>query len=424
MTDGIAGSQRADSMRPFLIVWIGHAFSLLGSQLVQFALVWWLTRTTGSATVLALASLAALSPQILIGPLAGALVDRWHRRTIMLVADAGIAVATLVLAVLFWLDLATVWTIYALLLVRATGAAFHWPAMQASTTLMVPEKHLSRVGGMNQTLAGVAGIFIPPLGALAIEVLPMPGVLAIDVATAVPAIVSLLFIAIPQPPRTGLPETSGGQSSLWAEMRTGLRFLLGWKALLALSAIGIGVNMLGRAAGSLSPLLVMQHFGGDALALGWWQSAVGLGTLLGGIVLGVWGGFRRRVVTQMLALALDGLAILVVGLSPSQAFAFAVGAVFCIGFLEAIVLGLSGAIAQVLIPPAMQGRVFALLLSVSQGMAPLGLLLAGPIADAHGVRFWWVLTGIVITAMGGGALLVPAIVHIEDARAGGLAPAG
>jgi DHA3 family macrolide efflux protein-like MFS transporter len=159
-------------MRPFLIVWLGQACSLLGSQLVQFALVWWLTKTTGSATTLALASLAALLPQILIGPLAGALVDRWSRRTIMIVADTAIALATLVLAALFWLDVAAVWNIYVLLLIRATGAAFHWPAMQASTTLMVPEKHLARVAGLNQTLAGVAGIFIPPCGALAIEVLP------------------------------------------------------------------------------------------------------------------------------------------------------------------------------------------------------------------------------------------------------------
>ena len=185
------GAPEPRSMRPFFALWIGQAFSLLGSQLVQFALVWWLTKTTGSATMLAFASLAALLPQVLIGPFAGALVDRWSRKTVMLVADTAIALATLVLAVLFYLQIAAVWTIYALLIIRAIGAAFHWPAMQASTTLMVPEKNLSRVGGLNQTLFGMAAIFIPPLGALAIEVLPMQGVLAIDVLTAIPAVVTL-----------------------------------------------------------------------------------------------------------------------------------------------------------------------------------------------------------------------------------------
>jgi DHA3 family macrolide efflux protein-like MFS transporter len=382
--------------------------------LVQFALVWWLTRTTGSATVLALASLAALLPQILIGPVAGALVDRWSRRTIMIAADAAIAPATLVLAGLFWVNVVTVWHIYALLLIRSTGAAFHWPAMQASTTLMVPEKQLSRVAGLNQALAGAAGIAIPPLGALALELLPMQGVLAIDVATAIPAILTLLFIAIPQPARTHTPETAGRQSSVLADMREGLQFILGWKALMMLSVIGIVINMLGRAAGSLMPLLVAQHFHGGAAQFGWLQSAAGIGTLLGGVILGVWGGFRRRVVTQMLALILDGLAIIAIGLSPPEAFGLAVVVIGCSGLLEAITLGLSGAIAQAIIPAVMQGRVFALLLSVTQGLAPLGLLVAGPTADVLGVQVWWVLTGVVIAAMGAGALCVPAIVHIED----------
>ena len=414
MTNISSDGRESPSMRPFFIIWIGQAFSLLGSQLVQFAIVWWLTRMTGSATMLALATLAALLPQILIGPFAGALVDRWSRRTVMIVADTAIALATLGLAVLFWLNLAAVWSIYVLLLIRATGAAFHWPAMQASTPLMVPQKHLSRVAGLNQTLSGLAGILIPPLGALAIEVLPMQSVLAIDVITAIPAIVPLLFIAIPQPARMITPETAGRKPSLWADMREGLRFVLNWKALMLLAVIGVMINMLGRAAASLTPILVMQHFKGGALQLGWWQSAAGAGTVIGGLILGVWGGFRRRVVTQMLALVLDGLVIIGIGLSPKEAFGLAVVFIFFVGILEAIALGAGGAMFQVLVPPEVQGRVFSLLISASQGLAPLGLLVAGPTADALGVSFWYVLTGIMILVMGASALLVPAIVHIED----------
>jgi DHA3 family macrolide efflux protein-like MFS transporter len=393
-------------------MWTGQAFSLLGSQLVQFALVWWLTKTTGSATVLALASLAALLPQLLLGPLAGVLVDRWSRKAILIAADTGVALATLGLALFFWLNMAAVWTIYGLLLIRAVGAAFHWPAMQATTTLMVPEKHLSRIGGLNQTLLGLAGIFIPPLGALAVELLPMQGVLAIDVVTAIPAVGTLLFIAIPQPTQPAGP--AGTKSSLWVDMRAGLHFLLNWKALMALSAIGIAINMLGRAAGSLTPILIIRHFNGGAFELGWWQSAVGIGTMTGGVILGVWGGLRRRVVTQLLVLTLDGLAIVAIGLTPGGMFLFAVVIVFCAGILEAIVLGLSGAVFQTIIPPEMQGRMFSLLISISQGLAPLGLLVAGPAADAFGIQFWWLLTGAMIVTMGAGGLLVPSIVHIED----------
>jgi DHA3 family macrolide efflux protein-like MFS transporter len=395
---------------------VGQAFSLLGSQLVQFAIVWYLTKTTGSATMLALATLAALLPQIVIGPFAGVLVDRWSRRMVMLVADAAVALATLLLAALFWLNLATISTIYVLLVVRAVGAAFHWPAMQASTTLMVPQQHLARVGGLNQTLTGLTGIVIPPLGALAIEVLPLQGVLAIDVVTAIPAIVTLLFVAVPQPTRNDTPQAAPLKPSLWADMRAGLRFIIGWKGLLLFSLVGVVINLLGRAAASLSPLLITQVFKGGALELGWWQSAVGIGSVIGGVTLGVWGGSKRRVVTSLLALVLDGFAILVIALGPANVFALVVAAIFCVGFLETIVFGLNGAIGQSIIPPEMQGCVFALLMSAAQIMAPLGLLIAGPFADAFGVRTWWLLTGITIAAMAVLALCVPSIVHIEDRR--------
>lgn len=403
--------------RSFLIVWTGQAFSLLGSALVQFALVWWLTSTTGSATVLSLATLAALLPQILLGPFAGALVDRWNRRAVMIAADSLIAAATLFLAFLFWRGLAGVASIYALLVVRSIGSAFHWPAMQASTTLMVPREHLSRVGGLNQLLGGTAAIFIPPLGALAMMALPMQTILAIDVATAVPAIAPLLVIAIPQPVRKPAPEGPGGKPGVWADMREGMLFILGWKPLLILCGIGILIYMLGRAAGSLAPLMVLDHFRGGAPELGAWEAAAGIGTVIGGIILSLWGGFRRRIVTQMLALALDGLLLIAIALIPSAYFAAALPAIFAVGFLESIVLGLSGAIAQALIPPEMQGRVLSLISSITQGLAPLGLLLAGPVADTFGVEIWWSAGGIVIAAMGITTLCIPSVVHVEDTAA-------
>jgi DHA3 family macrolide efflux protein-like MFS transporter len=402
------------SMRPFFIIWIGQAFSLLGSQLVQFALVWWLTRTTGSATVLAYASLVALLPQVFIGPLAGALVDRHSRRMVLINADAFIALATLGLMLLFWLGIAQVWHIYAIMFIRSLGAAFHWPAMQASTTLMVPQKHLGRVAGMNQTIAGLAGILIPPLGALAIEKLPMQIILSIDVLTALLAICPLFFILIPHPIRkAGLSTTDTGRSLL-ADMREGLHFVMSWKGLWMFAAIGMVINLLGRAALTLLPILVTEHFGGGALEFGWMQSAVGIGAVIGGVTLGVWGGFKRRILTVLSALVLDGIVISVIALTPVGAFNIAVVAILMAGFLETIVFGMSGAVGQAIIPPEMQGRVFSLLSSLGQVMAPLGLAIAGPAADAIGVQYWWLLTGIIIIIMGAGAFLVPSILHLED----------
>ena len=202
----------------FFTVWTGQAFSLFGSALVQFALIWWLTQKSGSATVLAIATLVGMLPQIVLGPFAGALVDRWNRRIIMIVADAAIAISTLVLAYLFATDTVQIWHVYVVMAFRSLGGAFHFPAMSASTPLMVPEAHLTRVNGLNQTLQGINGLIAPPVGALLIGALPTQGILLIDVGTALLAILPLFFISIPQPVRH-IESHTDAKPSLWQDIR-------------------------------------------------------------------------------------------------------------------------------------------------------------------------------------------------------------
>ncbi len=146
----------------FFTIWLGQVASLIGSSVVQFGLIWWLTQSTGSATVLATASLIALIPGIFLAPFAGVLVDRWQRRTVMVAADGLVALAALWLAVTFWSGSIEIWHIYALMLLRSIGQSFHWPAMQASTSLMVPDEHLTRVAGLNQATKGALNIVGPP----------------------------------------------------------------------------------------------------------------------------------------------------------------------------------------------------------------------------------------------------------------------
>jgi DHA3 family macrolide efflux protein-like MFS transporter len=138
MSTQFTTNQNPNWKRPFFTIWSGQAVSLLGSQLVQFALVWYLTDTTGSATILATASMVAFLPNVILSPFIGALVDRWNRRAIMLVADSFIALVTVALAVIFATGSIQIWHIYVLMFLRAIGSAFHGPAMSESTSLMVP----------------------------------------------------------------------------------------------------------------------------------------------------------------------------------------------------------------------------------------------------------------------------------------------
>ncbi len=413
--DGV-GSEQPRSLAPFVIIWTGQALSLVGSSLVQFSLVWWLTEASGSATVLAMATMMEVLPRIFIGPFAGALVDRWNRRVVMLISDALIALALLVLAILYTMDAVQIWHIYIVMFLRATGGAFHWPAMQASTTLMVPAKHLTRVAGMNQTLQGIVNVVAPPLGALLYELLPMQGIIAIDVGTACLAIGPLLAVSIPQPRREVIGGEAESQHSVLADLREGLSFVWSWPGLVILLIVAAVSNLLGNPAFSLVPLLVSEHFGGDALELGWFQAAFGFGVIAGALTLSIWGGFRRRIITVAVASVLGGVGFIMIGLAPAQAILMAVGIAFFVGFFNPIVNGSLMAMLQVAIPPEMQGRVFTLILSITGLTTPLGLLMAGPTADALGVPAWFVISGIVIVIMSAGQLLFPAIRQIEQPR--------
>lgn len=398
----------------FFTVWTGQALSLVGSALVQFALVWWLTSRTGSATVLAGATLMAVLPQIFLAPFVGALIDRWKRRAIMILADAGIAVATGVLVWLFVSGRVQVWQIYALLFVRSLGGAFHGPAMAASTSLMVPERHLARVSGLNQTLQGLIMVFAPPLGALLLGLMSTASVLAIDIVTAVPAVGALLWIAVPDPPRReGQAAGDAGPSSYWSDLRQGFRYVARWPGLQGLLLLSMLLNFLLVPASSLMPLLVMKEMGGGAPQLAMVETAFGVGVIAGGALLGAWGGLRRRIHTTLVGVIGIGLGVILAGLTPAHAFFVLLIAFFWVGAAQVFANGPLMAVFQSAVQPDMQGRVFSLLAAGATAMMPLGLLLAGPVADLLGVRVWYLFGGGACALVACLAFFTPSILDVE-----------
>lgn len=397
----------------FFTIWSGQAFSLLGSQLVSFALIWYLTVTTESATVLAVGSLVGMLPSVILGPFIGPLVDRWDRRKTMIVADSIIAIATLVLSMLFAFTDVQLWHIFGLLFIRAVAGGFHGTSMAASTSLMVPVEHLARVQGVNQMLNGGLNIIAAPLGAILYETLEIQWILAIDVITAVVAILALFFFDIPQPERSQSDALTGKASSYLDDLVAGFRYVWSWKGLFILALMAASLNFLLAPTGALNPLLVKDHYNGTVLQLGTFNSLFGIGVVLGGLLLGVWGGFKRKIITSMMGILLLGAGILIQGILPSNMFTIALVAVGLVGFSLPIANGSIGAIMQSSVAPDMQGRVFALLSSLSGAMAPIGLAIAGPISDLVGIQTWFRVAGIFCIGMGIVGYLIPAVVNIE-----------
>lgn len=387
----------------FFTIWFGQSFSMLGSHLVGFAFVWYLTEQTGSATVLTLGTLMQVLPSVMIAPFAGALVDRWNRKLVMAVFDSITALFTLFVALMFVFDSAQIWHIMLVMFVRSACGQFQWAAMTASTTLMVPKRHLSRIAGANQTLQGFMNIIGPALGAFLIAALPMQGVLFIDVFTAVLAVIPLLFFSIPQPIRNGTKAApkSLGKTSVLQDLTEGWKYVTGWPALMGIILLAMLINFLINPAFSLLPLLVTEHFRKGAYELGFINSAFGIGTILGGLTLSAWGGFKNRIMTSLAALTISGGAIFLVGVAPSNGYFIALAGMALFGFLNPMINGPLFAVMQAKVEPEIQGRVFSFLHAGASFASPLGLIIAGPVSDATNNNQLWFLVGGILTLVAG-----------------------
>ena len=362
----------------------------MGSQLVGFALIWYLSEFTGSAKVLATAAMMEWLPRVFIGPLAGTFADRWNRRRVMLGADSFTALATGAIIYLGWIGALEIWHIYLLMMARSIGAAFHFPAMTASTTLMVPEEQLSRIQGLNQLLQGLMSVVAPPLGALLVGWMPLHGVLSVDIITAVVAVLTLLFVHIPQP--TGHANLEDESPSIWNDLRSGLRYVWRWSGLRKIIGMAILINAITVPAFTLLPLLVTKEFGGEAIEIASIQSSFAIGFLVGGLLLAMWGGFRRKIVTATSAIFGTAIGMLLVGIAPDDAFLIAVAGIFISGVMAVLTNGPTFALLQTIVEDNMQGRVMSLVVSLANAFTPLGLMISGPLAESNGIRLWFLLT--------------------------------
>ena len=332
-----------------------------------------------------------------------------HGRT-----SAQVAVVTLALILLFIVDSVEVWHVFVAMALRGIGGAFHFPAMVASTSLMVPKKHMTRIGGLNQAVNGVVGIVSPAIAATLIIFLPMEWVLSFDVVTATIAVIPLLFIMIPQPARD---EASAEKPpSVLREMKEGFAFLRAWPGMIALLLLIMPINMVFAPVSALMPIYVTEFFQKGVEELAMVEISFGLSFVIGGLALGVWGGTKRKMYTILGAGVVTGLAGIGVGLVPSHLFVLSLFWFFVTGFAVAIMNGCAIGVLQTTIRADMQGRVFSLVGSATMAMTPLGLIIAGPVADAAGVPVWFLMAGAVTTALMIGGFLSPSVLKLEDVK--------
>ena len=361
--------------RIFVVIWLGQLVSLVGSGLTSFALGLWVYERTGSVTQFALISLFAVLPGVILSPLAGALADRWDRRWVMILSDAGAGLSTLMIALLFFAGRVQVWHICLAVGISAIFGTFQYPAYAASITLLVSKRNLGRANGMVQFGQAASEILAPALAGVLVLTIQVQGVLLIDFITFIFAVTTLLLVRFPKPGTTAASQTARG--SLLREAAYGWTYIAAQRGLLGLLIFFAVVNFLWGILGvSIMPMIL-----GFASAdvLGVIISVAGGGMLVGSLVMSAWGGPSRRINGVIFFESLSGLCFMLIGLRPS-AWLVAIGA-FCAHLTIAIVYGSNQAIWQSKVPPDVQGRVLAVQRMIATSTRPMAYLVAGPLAD-------------------------------------------
>lgn len=371
-------NRQRPGMFGFSIIWSGQLVSLIGSEMTHFALALWAWRETGTATALALVIFFSFAPSIALSPIAGALVDRWNRKLTMMLADIGGGLATIAILLLYLSGNLAIWHLYVAGAFSGAFQAFQWPAYSAAITTMVDRKHYGRANGMIAMAQAGAQILAPLLAGILIATVDIGGVITIDIVTFLFAVAVLLVVPIPQPKRSS--EGQAGRGSLYRESIYGFQYIWRRPSLLGLQLVFTVANLIGAMVmGLLSPM-ILARTGNDAQILGAVLSASGFGGLAGGLLMSVWGGPQRRVYGVLGGMVLGAFGgYLLLGIA--QTLPLWIGAGFILGAAVPILNGSNQALWQAKTAPDVQGRVFAARRMIAQITFPVGLLLVGPLAD-------------------------------------------
>jgi len=369
---------QASGFKGFTVMWFGQTVSLIGTAMSRFALTIWAYEETGSATALALVALFSFAPTIIFSPVAGALVDRWNRKAVMIMADLAAGLSTIALLILFTTGQLEIWHLYVAGAFASTFEAFQFPAFSAAITMMLNKKHYGRASGMRSIAESGSTILAPVIATIVLVAVGIGGVLLADIITFLVAMFTLIFVNIPEPEQSDVGTKARG--SLVQESLFGFRYIWARPSLFGIQFIFFLFNLFAFMVLILMPIMVLARSGNDEVALATVQSMLGVGGLIGGILMSVWGGPKRRTNGVFMGMFFSAvLGHLVLGFGQSVVF-WSLGA-FMMMFFIPIVNGSNQSLWQSKVQPDLQGRVFSVRRLIAQITAPIGMLMVGPLAD-------------------------------------------
>jgi MFS transporter, DHA3 family, macrolide efflux protein len=359
----------------FGAVWFGQVISFIGSGLTSFALGVWVLQKTGEITQYALISMFFVLPGVLLGPLAGTLVDRWDRRKAMLISDLGAGISTISIAVVYLLGGLQVWYIYLAVFVSGAFGSLRMPSMQAAMTQMISQKNIGRASGLMEIVQIGQFLIAPAVAGGLMGKIGLAGVIMIDFSSFLIAISILFFVRIPRAERTVIGRSGSG--SMLREMAYGWKYIMVRPGLAALMLLFALAGFTTEMTVVLFTPLILSF--GTAAQLGLAMSLCACGFLVGGLLMSIWGGPKRRLKIVIISLILMGVFSALIGLRASM------GLIVVSGFLATLCSPILSSSNQVIwqkkVAADVQGRVFAIRRTIVLAIPLLTYVVAGPLTD-------------------------------------------
>ena len=369
----------------------GQTISLFGSSLVQYAIMWYITLETQSGIMMTLFIISGFLPTLFLSPLAGVWADRYNRKRIIILADSFIAIATLILAILFFMGYDSLWLLFVMSAIRAIGSGIHSPAVSAVIPQLVPKDKLTKVNATNSSVQSAVNILAPMASAGLISIVSIESIFLVDVVTAAIAILLLVFfIKIPTHSKALEVKITSNTNDL----KEGFSYIKKHTYVKLYFIFCMFFFFLITPLAFLTPLQVARSYGDDVWRLSGLEIAFSGGMMLGGVVMASWGGFKNKIHTMTLSSLVTGLATIALGLRPN--FWIYLGLMGLMGITMPLFNTPSTVLLQEKVDPDYLGRVFGVLGMIHSIMMPLGMLLFGPLADIIQIEWILIVTGVLL----------------------------
>lgn len=397
-------------LKTFIILWLTQSFSALGSAMTNFALVIWLYNDSGSALTTALLTVCSYAPYVIMSIFAGALSDRWNKKTVMLVCDSFAAACTVAVLILLKKGCLEVWHLYLLNALNGLMNTIQQPASDVASTLLIPKKHYQKASGMRSFSNSLVSILTPALAAAMMAFAGVEAVIFFDLTTFFAAFFLLLFfIKIPEPERKSEKKEGVLQSA-----KGGLIYLRDNKGILWLILFLAAINFIASIYQAVLPAMVLSK--SSETALGFVNSCVGIATLAGSVLATLMPAPKSRVrvicICLFFSMSTENF-LLAFGNTPLM---WCMGAV--LGWLPIPLMGANlDVILRTNIPTEMQGRVYSARNTLQFFTIPVGYFLGGLLTDSVFEPFMSDKTGTLLnllfgTGKGSGAALLFFVIGI------------